>query len=328
MAVALLVLLIWRFDLDWEATWATIRGINIWLYLAAIGTYYASFWFRGMRWQLLARNTGALTQEGGQVPSTPRTAQFILIGWFVNSVMWFRLGDAYRAYLFGQESKGTFSWSLGTVVAERITDIATILLILLASIAALTLTNKSPTAYTLLATAVAFVGVAVTLVLIMRYYGQRVAQLLPGRLEAAFDSFRQGTLGSFKQLPGVFLLGLLGWAMEIGRVYFVVAALGLDAPLALIPIVALGHALLSSVPTPGGVGVVEPGLIGILLIAMDRSDAASIALVDRSITYLSVIGVGGTMFLVFQLTRNRIGRRNKALNDEEKHGNNRDEIAH
>ena len=63
-AAVLLVLLLTRFNLDWEATWANIRGMNIWLYLAAVGMYFASFWFRGMRWRLLASNTGALTGDG------------------------------------------------------------------------------------------------------------------------------------------------------------------------------------------------------------------------------------------------------------------------
>ena len=138
VAAVLLLLLMTRFNLDWAATWANIRDINIWLYLAALGMYFASFWFRGRRWQLLARNTGAITGDTGRVPSTLRTSQFILVGWFVNSVMWLRLGDAYRAYLFAKASKGSFSWSLGTIVAERISDIATILVVLVVSIVAFT----------------------------------------------------------------------------------------------------------------------------------------------------------------------------------------------
>ncbi|MDA0771272.1 MAG: hypothetical protein BZY79_02670 [SAR202 cluster bacterium Casp-Chloro-G4] len=309
VVAVLLIFLMSRFSLDWEATWASIRSINIWMYLAAIGMYFASFWFRGMRWQLLARNTGALTSDEGKVPSTFLSAQFILIGWFVNSVMWLRLGDAYRAYLFAHESKGSFSWSLGTILAERIADIATILVVLVISIAALTITHEDKTARLLLLAALAGLGISLVLLLAMRYYGQRLAQLLPKRFETAYTRFQQGTLGSFKQLPAVFLLGLIGWALEIGRLYFVVAALGVDAPLALIPIAAAGHAILSAVPTPGGLGVVEPGIIGLLLISLERSEAVSIVLVDRSITYLSVIALGGLLFLIMHITskkRNRL----------------------
>ena len=295
--------------------------------MAAIGTYYASFWFRGMRWQLLARNTGALTEAGSRVPSALKASQLILIGWFVNSIMWLRLGDAYRAYLFAQQSKSSFSWSLGTIVAERIVDIATILVILVASIAAFTLTNQSTAANLLLVAAIAIVAICATLLLAMRFYGQRLAQLLPTRMEAAYNNFQQGTLGSFKQIPGVFMLGLIGWALEVGRLYFVVVALGLDAPFALLPIVAIGHALLSTVPTPGGVGVVEPGLVGLLLISMDRTDAVSITLVDRTITYLSIIGVGGLMFLILHMTKSETDSQKLTPFGEAKPGNQTGEIA-
>ena len=309
VAAVLLALLFTRFDLDWQTTWGTIRSINIWMYLAAMAVYFASFWFRGLRWQLLARNTGAVGDDAGDneshVPSALKSSQFILIGWFVNSVMWLRLGDAYRAYLFAQESKGSFSWSLGTILAERIADIATMLVVLVAGIALFTITNEGKTANLLLSAVLVIGGLCLALLLAMRYYGQRLARLLPRRLETAYNRFQQGTLGSFKRLPLVFLLGLMAWSLEIGRLYLVVSALGLDAPVALITIVALGHALLTTVPTPGGVGVVEPGIIGLLLISLERSDAVSVTLVDRSITYLSVILVGGIIFLIMQVASKR-----------------------
>lgn len=113
-------------------------------------------------------------------------------------------------------------------------------------------------------------------------------------------------MGSFKsQLPYMLILGLAGWLLEMARLYFVVQALGLDIGLALIPVVALGHAILSTVPTPGGAGAVEPGMIGLLLLSLDRSNAASVAIVDRSITYVSVIVIGGLIFLLRHVMRMR-----------------------
>ena len=97
--------------------------------------------------------------------------------------------------------------------------------------------------------------------------------------------------------------------MEMARLYLVVQALDLSISLALVPVAALGHAILSTVPTPGGVGVVEPGLTGLLLISLERSDAASVVVVDRSITYLSVILVGGLVFLLRQISQARQKRK-------------------
>ena len=53
-------------------------------------------------------------------------------------------------------------------------------------------------------------------------------------------------------------------------------------------------------PTPGGVGAVEPGITGLLLLGMDSSQAAAVAISDRSITYLSVLVIGGIIFFARQ----------------------------
>ena len=84
-----------------------------------------------------------------------------------------------------------------------------------------------------------------------------------------------------------------------------VQALGLDVSLALIAIAALSAAILSTVPIPGGVGFVESGIIGVLLLGLGRPEAISVALVDRSITFVSVIAIGGIVFLVSQVWQAR-----------------------
>ena len=52
--------------------------------------------------------------------------------------------------------------------------------------------------------------------------------------------------------------------------------------------------------TPGGLGFVEAGLTGLLVLVLPREDAATITLLDRSITYASVLAVGGLVFAVRQ----------------------------
>ena len=81
--------------------------------------------------------------------------------------------------------------------------------------------------------------------------------------------------------------------------------MGSDVGFPLILITALGHAILSTVPTPGGIGAVEPGITSLLMIDLTREGAASIAIVDRSVTYLSVLLLGGLAFLVLQASQSR-----------------------
>ena len=301
VAAGVITLFAVRFDLDWQATWSNVRGIDLWMYAAALLLYYASFLFRGARWRLLAINAGAASTPGWRPPSVLQSSLLIVIGWFVNSIAWLRLGDAYRAYAFARESRSTFSWSLGTVLAERTLDVGLILGILVVGAGALAVTSDAAGAGPILiAGCVMAVGIA-AIIVAMRVGGARLARLMPSRIEEAYAGFHEGTMGSFKQLPGVVLLGLIAWLLEMGRLYFVIAALDVEVALPLILVLTVSHAILSTVPTPGGLGAVEPGLTGLLLLSLDRPDAVSVALVDRSITYVSVILIGGVVFLLRQI---------------------------
>ena len=76
----------------------------------------------------------------------------------------------------------------------------------------------------------------------------------------------------------------------------------------------MSNAVLSTFPTPGGIGFVEPGLTGILLISVASSDAASVALLDRSITYLSILVFGGLAFWIHHICFSKeLGSRDPAL---------------
>ncbi len=312
-----MLFLLTRFDLDWRATWAHLGGSNPWWYLLGLLTYYGSFLIRGWRWHLLLSNARAHSGGNEAVPSPWVCARFILMGWFANSVTWFRLGDAYRAYLVAEESSASFSQTAGTVLAERILDMALVFLVLLGTVALLSAGGQLGGAGIIVLIAFILVAAGALALFIMWRFGLRMARLLPGTLERAYQRFHQGTLGSFQRLPLLALLGLLGWACEVGRLYFVLQALGFALSAPLIIFVALANALLTTVPfTPGGLGIVEPGIVGLLRLRLSAEAAVSAALLDRSISYLSVILTGGALFLGRELWRRR--RRNRATSEQER----------
>ena len=309
VAIALIGLLVLRFDLDWAQTWESIRSINPWLYALALGTYYLSFVFRGARWRILAGNAESRRPEMDRLPSTISMSMLIVIGWFVNSVAWLRLGDAYRAYAFSEDSGASFSWSLGTLLAERLLDMITVAALIVLSVLLLTLTSDVAASGYIVLAAILMTLLIGMVVILMRLYGARLARFLPRRLEDAYQRFHEGTLGSFDHLPTVLSLGLVGWLLEMARLYLIVQALDIDVGIALVPVVALGHAILSTVPTPGGMGAVEPGVTGLLLLELSRPDAVAVTITDRSITYLSIVAIGGLLFLARQVIRIRRERR-------------------
>ena len=308
IAALFVLFLATRFEFDWAKAWSNIRGMDPALYAAGLAAYYASFILRGMRWRLLVQNAGIDSEEGATLPSTPRFSQLIVIGWFVNSISVLRMGDAYRAYTLSREARVGMAPSLGTLLAERATDVFAILALVLVGIAGFSVSDDVSVVLRVLAAALLLAGVLAALLLIMKAFGLRLAGRLPSGLQRRYQAFHEVAFGSLKRLPWVMALGLGGWLLEAARLYLVVEALGLSIGWPLVLIVSLGHAILSAVPTPGGIGAVEPGVTALLALGLERSDALSVMLVDRTITYLSILVIGGLTFLLWQSS---ITRRNR-----------------
>ena len=308
IAALFVLFLATRFEFDWDEISSNIRGMDPALYAAGLAAYYASFVLRGLRWRLLVRNSGLDSQEGASLPSAPRFSQLIIIGWFVNSIAVLRMGDPYRAYALSREAKVGMAPSLGTILAERVTDMFAILALLLVGVAGYSASGDASVVVRVLAAALLMTAALVVLLFVMKRFGVRLAGRLPSAIARRYRAFHDVALGSLRQLPALLTLGICGWLLEAARLYFVVQALDMSISLPLILIVSLGHAILSAVPTPGGVGAVEPGVTALLVLGLERSDALSVTLVDRTITYLSVLVIGGVTLLLWQSS---IARRNR-----------------
>ena len=72
--------------------------------------------------------------------------------------------------------------------------------------------------------------------------------------------------------------------------------------LGLVVFTPMANGLLSAIPlTPGGLGIVETGVSGLLQLELTVELAVAVALVDRTISYLSIIVTGGVMFAIRQI---------------------------
>jgi uncharacterized protein (TIRG00374 family) len=305
----LLAFVLWRvLDFDWSELWANIRGVNLFLYLSAAVVYYISFWFRGLRWRLIAITANTDGQYGKTIPGSTKMGGMILMGWFANSVAFLRLGDALRGWTLHRESSSSFSASLGTVLAERVQDMVAVLVLVFVAAVLVTVSGDAKIPGVVLAAAVILVVVLIAALVAMRLFGMRISRFLPNRIEKAYQQFQEGTLGSFKssQMPLQISLGIIGWMLEIARFYFVAQSLGLDVSFGIVMFAALANAMLTTIPTPGGFGFVEGGLTGLLvLLGVGHTDAFTLTVVDRSISWLSVVITGGALFAVWQSIGNR-----------------------
>jgi uncharacterized membrane protein YbhN (UPF0104 family) len=296
LAVAFIVFMLTRFDIDLSTTWGHIKGSQPGFLVLAFFLYYLSFPLRGYRWLILLGNVGTF-RDGAKKPSLPNASSMILLSCFVNSVAWFRLGDAYRAYLVTGQSRASFARTVGTVAAERVMDVGVVFALLLVASIGLLRDETSDTAKSVILGASALAALGAIILLAMRIFGMRLARFLPPSLRHVYGRFQEGTLGSFRRLPLLLLLSAAIWLLEAARLYFVVEGLGFELSLSLILFAALAHSLLTTIPlTPGGLGFVEGGLTGLLVLSLTVDQAVGVTLLDRSITYLSIVVIGGLAF--------------------------------
>ena len=309
VAGGFLLFLVTRFDVDLQVTWQQARSADPWLLVAAFAVHYTTFLFRGARWRLLLQNSARISGDREPVPGILFCSRAVLLGWFVNSIGWLRLGDAYRAYLYREEYNAAFSGAIGTLLAERLLDVVLVALLLVIAAPFLVDEAGGGSAWALV-TGIAgllMVLLALLLVALLRLRAF-LLRMLPEWLASRFERFLAGAATVRRQPLHTTGLGLLGWAAEMGRMYLVAMALGFDLSVALVVFLTLANSLLSLVPTPGGVGAVESGVAGLAvrLAALAKESATALVLVDRFITYISVIVVGALIFAARPiLTRRR-----------------------
>lgn len=291
-----------RVEIDWGKTMGFIGDTNPFWILVALISHYITFLFRGARWRVLLQNTDPLATQPEKLPSVLYYGRLILMGWFVNGITWFRLGDAYRAYAYSQDQKRSFPKTMGTILAERLVDLLVVLLLLAIGGISLYLGGRiqpSPL-FLILGGGISLVGIGG---LIAMYFMRRwISPRLPGSLQRIYEQFHTGTMGSFRNIPLLFLLGIMCWLAEMGRLIFVLKALNIQLSTGMMIFAPMANGLLSTIPiTPGGLGIVETGLTGLLILELVREKAIAVALIDRSISYGSVLVTGGIIFTARQI---------------------------
>ena len=180
VAAGFLLFLVTRFDVDLDATWQQVRGANPWLLVAAFAVHYTTFLFRGARWRILLRYSAQAEEGGATVPGVLYCSQLVLLGWFVNSIGWLRLGDAFRAYLYQEEHRATFSGAIGTILAERVLDVALVAVMLVVTVPFLVGLGDDGGTWTVLLVALGLALVLVVLLVVMIWARDPLLRRLPG----------------------------------------------------------------------------------------------------------------------------------------------------
>ncbi|MBI2940502.1 MAG: flippase-like domain-containing protein [Chloroflexi bacterium] len=313
LSLALIGLLLTRVQIDVARTVQIIRSADLSLYLAAFAVYYLVFPVRALRWRRMLGNAG---YDSAQTPSLPRLATIIFLSWFVNCLVPAKLGDVYRAYLLKQDGRGSLTKAGGTIVAERIIDF-TFVLVLLAITGAISFHGRLPDSLAGgLEVGAGLALLAGAALLAMWRHPALIRRALPEHLHAIYSRFNEGTIGAFGGYRMLILYTALAWLVEMMRLFLVVRATGVHldgrfgVELTLVAFIALVSSLFTAPPgLPAGLGYVEASIVAALVLVGQPMDmAVSIALLDRSISYVSLVVFGFVVYLVSRYLRSHRSR--------------------
>ena len=294
--VIVLVVVLTHVQFDYGASLRAISQTNVLIYALAFAAFYFSFVVRTIRWEILLRNTGESNRFG-------ELFHIVILAWFANCVLPAKMGDFYRAYLLRQQTDVSGSKGLGTIFSERALDFLVLMSLLVIS-GLISFRATVPERF--LPAFIVGLLIAVGLIaglLVVRYSEGRLSRYLPERLRERAARFKHGLLSAFAgRLPLLLGLTVLVWMAESTRLFLVVQALPLHISLSLAQImfIALVASLLTTIPAlPGGLVLVEGGIIAVLVFfGLTASQALSVAILDRLISYWSLIAVGLVVFLL------------------------------
>ena len=300
IAIAILFFAVRGLRIDPAAVWTIVRRSDPWFLLAALAVWYGIFVARALRWRGMLARVGVERAHGYAVPGLGGLYEILLLSWFANCVVPAKLGDAYRCYLLKRECRAPFSTGLGTVVAERLTDLL-VLCVAMAGAGALVFGRRLPSEATR-AFELGIVLVVAAAVGLGAMWGFRhsLQRRLPARIQDQYGRLHGAIFGSLRRPLPVVVVGLVIWLGEGLRFWLVSRSLDATLPFAVALFIALMGALLTTIPvTPAGLGVVEAGtgavMVGVLGLDPDLSFA--IIFLDRVVSYWSLIAIGLVVYL-------------------------------
>jgi glycosyltransferase 2 family protein len=300
-AFLIVAFLIRRLDIDPGEVWRQLKSANLVLFGLGAAAFYAGFLVRVVRWRRMLTQAGLADDPDVELPSNAGLLEIMLLSWFVNCVVPAKLGDVYRAFLLKRRSNAPFTTTMGTIAAERLIDLV-VLVGLLVTTGLIVFGRHFPRGTsTVVVYGGATVLVGLVVVAVIWVFRDPLLARLPDRLAQPINRVQIGLFENLRN-PWVSIgLSVVIWLAEGIRFYFVAWSLNAMLP----PSTALFLALISSLATvspitPAGLGVVEAIMISVLpLVGVSGDAAAAIAILDRIISYWSLIAVGLPLYVLY-----------------------------
>ena len=303
----------------WEL-WISIKNVNFILVILAIVILLLSNVIRAWRWQILVKPIKDVSFE-------PAFSS-IMIGYFGNSVLPFRMGEFLRAYVVADKTSLTASTAFGTIVIERILDFiglsAVILLIMtvypLKTIGGSIIIGVIVLSLTAFIFIFLFSGFKSTLLvkiekLSLLRFGllRKILLFIKNILDGAT------TIRATNKLGIILLYTLIIWIMYYCSTYLATIATGIELEWFGFGILLISTTLAISIPAaPGYVGTYHAAAVYILtnLFNVGRLDAQAAAIILHAVGTIPIVIIGAGYFLNSSVNFKNINDQGLLQNEE------------
>lgn len=258
---------------------------------------------RGIRWRRLLAPVAFVRLR--------RVLGYLLIGYLANNVLPARLGELVRSHYLGDREGISRATALGTIVVERVVDVAVVVAI--AAIAILVLSVRGIVAGAVL------IGVAITALLVVALGVGIAAHRIPGAGRVAAAAARWPRIGELttklrdglavagrpRTLAEALALTVLAWGATLLAFAAAGQAIGVELTIGQASLLASGVALAAAIPSgPASLGTYELAAVRLgQAVGVSAEAALAIAILTHALI-LVITTTGG----IAALTRVSVAR--------------------
>ena len=233
----------------------------------------------------------------------------VMIGYFGNNILPFRMGELLRAYSISSQSSISVSQAFGTVILERIMDLAAVLFIFLMVAPWYPFEHKSLELGIMIFTGITIlIIIAILIIYYFRVldrikswaiFQTRLGAILFNLVENIFDGLT--LLSKTKHTSRIILTSIFIWMLYYFSTYLVLTSCRIDIGfIGAIIVLIIGGFIISIPALPGMAGTYDAGIkYGLIAVyAITGEKALAYALISHAGMYFPFLLVGGAYFIL------------------------------
>ncbi len=304
LAISLMFILVVLRQVDLADIGRAVQRTNVFWLLAALVFYSGEIMVRILRWKRIMASVDSTIRYSSLQNS-------FCVGAAANNILPFRLGDVLRAHLIGMQGNISRYALMGTIVLEKLIDVAAVLL--LAFCGAFGVLSRLG-AMTKVGFAILMGGVSIVILggIYLLVQNRFISNKLVAFFQERFGHFKNGfgILLMPKSLSVVLAETVLIWALNILAIWAIIKALGVTLSIPEMLLLEGVSGLAAAIPSaPAGIGTLQYAfMLTFGILQLDKSVGVAASLLVQGVLLGGITLTGVLIVALDSDTRQALGR--------------------